>query len=240
MRGARGVRRTARRAAVVLAALAAALARGEAAVPGDAIVVESWSEQPIGRAGVPIGWEGQGWGRPRYEFRVEAAPEAGASGRALRMRSAGDNSTIARKIGAVDVRQHAILEWRWRVVTLPAGGDARVKATDDEAAQLYVVFPRFPSAVRSRVIGYVWDATAPAGTIVQSPSSPMVTYVVVRSGAAELDRWITERRNVREDFRRIYGEEPDGPAEAISLGIDSNDTRSTAESYVGEIVFRRP
>ena len=43
-----------------------------------------------------------------------------------------------------------------------------------------------------------------------------------------------------EDFRRIYGEEPREPAEIVSIGIDSNDTRSKAESYMGEILFRKP
>ncbi|HSB60396.1 MAG TPA: DUF3047 domain-containing protein, partial [Vicinamibacteria bacterium] len=63
--------------------------------------------------------------------------------------------------------------------------------------------------------------------------------VVVRSGPADVGRWVTERRDVRDDFKRIYGEEPDSPG-AISVAIDSNDTRSAAESFVGPIVFRRP
>jgi hypothetical protein len=125
-------------------------------------------------------------------------------------------------------------------VTLPAGGDCRRKATDDQAAQIYVVFPRVPTAVRSRIIGYVWDTTAPAGTIVQSPSSGLVTYVVVRSGAAELGRWVTETRNVYDDFKRIYGAAPTEPVGAVSVAIDSNDTRSSAESYIGTILFRKP
>jgi len=182
--------------------------------------------------GVPVGWQGQSWGRPRYDFRIEDG--------ALHMVSDGDNSTITRRVGKVDVRQYPILEWRWRVVTLPAGGDSRKAATDDQAGQIYVVFPRFPAAARSRIIGYIWDTTAPAGSVIPSSSTGLVTYVVVRSGAAELDRWITERRNVLEDFKRIYGEEPDGPAEAVSIGIDSNDTKSRAESYMGPILFRKP
>ena len=80
----------------------------------------------------------------------------------------------------------------------------------------------------------------PAGRIFPSARTGMVTYVVVRSGSADLDKWITERRNVLEDFRRIYGEEPGEPAEIVSIGIDSNDTRSKAESYMGEILFRKP
>jgi hypothetical protein len=208
-------------------------------VPGS-LVVENWSEQPTGHVGIPVGWQGQSWGRPKYDFRVEETPGAGGSGKSLHLVSDSDNSSISKQVGKVDVKQYPILEWRWRVVTLPAGGDSRKAATDDQAGQLYVVFPRFPTAVRSRIIGYVWDSTAPAGSIVPSTSTGMVTYVVVRSGPADLDTWITERRNVLDDFRRIYGEEPREPAEIVSIGIDSNDTRSKAESYMGEILFRKP
>ena len=66
-----------------------------------------------------------------------------------------------------------------------------------------------------------------------------MTYIVVRSGSDELGKWITERRNVVEDFRRIYGEPPDKP-NALALSIDSDDTRSNAESFIGPIAFARP
>jgi hypothetical protein len=125
-------------------------------------------------------------------------------------------------------------------VTLPAGGDCRRKAADDEAGQVYVAFSRFPAAVRSRVIGYVWDTTAPAGTIVKSESNSLVTYVVVRSGTAELGRWVTEVRNVHDDYTQIYGEAPSEEVGAVSVAIDSNDTRSSAEAYIGAILFRKP
>ena len=124
-------------------------------------------------------------------------------------------------------------------MTLPTGGNACHKSTDDEAAQVYVAWLRTPEAVRSRIIGYVWDSTAPAGTICKSEKTSTVTYVVLRSGADELDKWITERRNVVEDFRKIYDEAPNNP-NALSLGIDSDDTRSSAESFIGPIVFTRP
>jgi hypothetical protein len=42
---------------------------------------------------------------------------------------------------------------------------------------------------------------------------------------------------VLEDFKRIYGEEP---TEVVTIGIDSNDTKARAESYMGAIVFRKP
>ena len=200
-----------------------------------AIVVEDWLTQPSGGAGIPDGWTGQSWGNPRYDFTVVTD----GSERVLHLKSRGDNSTISKEI-KIDVRELPLLVWRWKAVALPAGGDCRKRATDDQAAQVYVAFPRFPTAARSRIIGYVWDTTAPAGTIVKSESSSLVTYVVVRSGTAELGRWLTETRNVYDDFRRIYGEAPTEPVGAVSVAIDSNDTRSSAESYVGAISFRKP
>jgi hypothetical protein len=220
--------------------VAAIGAQGRAAAPPETVVVEDWSQQPTGHVGIPIGWQGQSWGRPKYNFRIEDGAEASGPGKRLHLLSDGDNSSVSKKVGRIDIRQYPILEWRWRVVALPTGGDSRKAATDDQAGQLYVVFPRFPTAVRSRIIGYVWDSTVPAGSIFPSASTSMVTYVVVRSGPADLEKWITERRNVLEDFKRIYGEEPDEPAEIISIGIDSNDTKSRAEAYMGAILFRKP
>ena len=199
------------------------------------LVVENWSRQPLGRTGIPEGWSGQSWGNPQYDLIVVTD----GSDRVLHLRSRGDNSTISKEI-KVDVKELPLLVWRWKAVTLPAGGDCRRKATDDEAAQIYVAFPRAPTPLRSRIIGYVWDTTAPAGTIVKSESSGLVTYVVVRSGAAELGRWLTETRNVYDDFKRIYGEAPTEPVGVVSVAIDSNDTRSSAESYIGTILFRKP
>ncbi len=199
------------------------------------IVVEDWSRQPLGRAGIPEGWSGHSWGSPRYELAVVSE----GADRVLHLQSRGDNSTISKEI-RIDVNEFPQLVWRWKAMVLPVGGDCRHKATDDEAAQIYVAFPRSPAFARSRIIGYVWDTTAPAGTIVRSQSNGLVTYVVVRSGTAELGRWLTETRNVYDDFKRIYGEAPTEPVGAVSVAIDSNDTRSSAESYIGTVLFRKP
>jgi Protein of unknown function (DUF3047) len=222
------------RVAVALALLVLTAVRALAADPST-MLVEDWSRQPEGKTGIPSGWKGHSWGNPKYDFAVVVD---GAT-RVLRLRSQGDNSTITRDV-SIDVKKFPILTWRWKIVTLPAGADSRRKETDDQAAQLYVTFPRFPTAVRSRVIGYVWDTTAPVGTLVPSTNSNNVTYVIQRSGGADRDRWLTETRSVYDDYRRIFGEEPTDELRAVSVAIDSNDTRSSAEAFVGEIRFRKP
>src|SRR5690242_13009542 len=218
-------------AALLLAGGPAALRAADPAT----MPVEDWAGQPEGKTGIPDGWKGQNWGSPKYDFRI--VTQGGR--KAIQLKSANDSSTISKEV-KVDVKAWPIVQWSWQVVTLPKGGDARKSATDDEAAQIYVTFPRFPSAVRSRIISYIWDTTAPVGSIFKSEKTGLVTYVVVRSGPADLGKWLTESRNVLEDYKKIYGEAPAEEVGAISIAIDSNDTNSTAESYFGEIFFRKP
>jgi len=199
------------------------------------IVVEDWSKQPSGKRGIPNAWQGQNWGSPKYDFTVTTDDSTST----IHMKSDNDSSTISREI-KVDVKQYPILQWKWKVVVLPKAGDARKKETDDEAAQLYVTFPRFPSAVRSRIIGYIWDSNAPVGAIFPSQKVSTITYLVIRSGDADLGKWLTETRNVLDDFKRIYSEDPSESVGAVAISINSQNTNARAESYFGEILFRKP
>ena len=222
------------RVALVIVLIVAAVAM--VAVAADEVLVEDWSRIPVGTKGIPPDWKGQNWGSPAYDVTVV---EDGGK-KVLHLKSKNEGSTISKEVkGKVDLKATPILEWTWKAVALPKGGNSCLKATDDQAVQVYVAWPRFPEAVRSRIIGYVWDTTSPVGTMCKSEKTGTVHYVVVRSGSAELGKWHTERRNVREDFKKIYGEEPDNPG-AVSISIDSNDTSSYSESFVGLIVFKRP
>ena len=201
----------------------------------DPVVIEDWKAYPVGTKGIPPGWQGQDWGSPAYDFRI--VEDDGQ--RALHLKSRNEGSTISKEVKGLTLKDTPILEWRWKAVTLPKGGNSCMKATDDQAVQVYVTWPRFPAAVRSRIIGYVWDATVPVGTVCQSEKNGMVTYIVLRSGSGDLGKWLTEQRDVRADFKKLYGEEPESPG-GISIASDSNDTQSAAEAFVGPILFRKP
>jgi hypothetical protein len=184
--------------------------------------------------GIPAGWE-------LAEFAGEASVElVRDEGRvAVRLRSGATSFALHRDV-VVDVREHPTLTWSWKVARLPAGGDVRDPARDDQAAQVYVVFPRWPSPrTSSDVIGYVWDTRAPAGATLTHPRAPNVRIVVLRSGARRRDTWLHERRNVAEDYRALFGGQPPRVGK-VALMIDSNDTRSEAEALFGDLAFTRP
>ena len=216
----------------LLAAATSLLGRaGPGRAAGPPVAIETWSAATVGATGVPPGWrkyETPG-GHPAYDFTV--MEDAGR--RALRMRSRGDHSTIAREVQA-DLTATPILAWQWRVIALPSGANLENRATSDATGHIFAVWPRFPAFARSRLIGYVWDPALPVGTVVPSRKTSTVSFIVVRRGESELGQWLDERRHVADDHRRVFGEAATA-LPAVALSIDTNDTRSTAEAIIGRI-----
>src|SRR4029453_13372461 len=88
----------------------------------------------------------------------------------------------------------------------PGGADLTKKAPSDVTGHIFVVWPRFPAMLRSRLIGYIWDPMLPVGSIVKSQKTGTVNFVVARSGPKGFGEWSIERHDVAADYRRIYGE----------------------------------
>jgi Protein of unknown function (DUF3047) len=203
------------------------------AADANVTVVEDWSAYAPGAHGIPEGWkpyETPG-GHPAYDFTI--VDDGGHRG--LFLKSRDEHSTIARRI-SVNLAETPMFQWDWKVVELPRGADLRRKTTSDASGHPLLVWPRPPAILRSRLIAYVWDPILPPDTIVKSAKVGGVYFIVVRSGAAELGTWKTERRDVRADYRRAFAEDAPNP-EVIALSIDTNDTRAPAACVVGRIAF---
>ena len=113
------------------------------------------------------------------------------------------------------------------------GGDisslpARTRMLFDLAEALTGERPPYATLV------YVWDATAPVGTVIINPRSDRIRKIVVDSGAMNLRQWRDHRRDLAADFRLAFGEAP-GPLTAIALMTDSDNTQSSAQSWYGAV-----
>jgi hypothetical protein len=176
---------------------------------------------------VPRGWE-----LSETEGKANLGLVSDTVGQVLRLRSESSSFAIQKAV-EVDLRQTPILAWQWKVAELPKGGNFFASSTDDQAAQLVLAFSW------RRFITYIWDSTAPAGTMADAPSPPLrsVKAVVVRSGEASKGTWITETRNVREDYKRLFGEEAEKVV-GVRIQINSQHTKSQAESYWRSVTFK--
>jgi hypothetical protein len=172
---------------------------------------------------------------------------------ALEVHSEGSMSLMARTL-EVDLARTPVLCWRWRIERVLDGADLTRKAGDDQAARIYLglALPperlglgdrlalalarsRFGDQVPDAAINYVWDNRQPAGSEHPNAYTGRTTMVVLRSGGAERGRWVTERRDVAADIRRLHG--PGARLVQLAVAADTDDTGGSAHSGFATLRF---
>ncbi len=191
----------------------------------DRMVITEFSSIGVG---VPVGWE-----LKEKSGKADFAVVKDGDIMAARFRSANSSFSLQKEV-KIDLKQFPIFTWKWKVTKLPAHGDLRNSKTDDQAAQLFLAFSK------NKAIAYIWDTTAPQGLIENTSPVPLMTVkvVVLRSGPADERKWITESRNVYEDYKKLYGSEPP-MVSGIRLQINSQHTKTSAESYFADVVIKK-
>ena len=163
-------------------------------------------------------------------------------------------SVLVRPV-TVNLDATPILCWLWRVDASIATADIHAKAGDDYAARVYLMYRvaaenlgfatrtklTLAKAVRGNqvpdaAINYVWDNRSPVDTVVPNAYTDRAMMWVLRSGDTEANRWVSERRDVRQDFKRAFGYLP-ASLYAIALATDTDNTGGSAKAGFAEMRF---
>lgn len=138
---------------------------------------------------------------------------------------------------AIDLNRTPILEWSWRVDETLSGIDETARSGDDYPARIYVVDEWRLLRWRTRAINYLWASEQPAGSHWPNAYNSRVHMVAVRAGVPdEPGTWFTERTNLRADFERVHGHEPDRITH-VAIMTDCDDTGQRTEAWYGAIRF---
>ena len=132
---------------------------------------------------------------------------------------------------------YPVLSWRWKIDHILTKGDSRTRSGDDYAARIYVVFPHwfFPM---TRTINYIWANRLPKGSSQLSPFTSNDMMIAVESGDEKAGQWISVRRNIIEDYRRAFGEDPPNVG-VIAIMTDTDQTGESAIAWYSDIEARR-
>lgn len=150
-----------------------------------------------------------------------------------------------------------IIEWKWMIESVLESGDVTEKDGDDYAARIYITFDypvselSFGDKIRyrfyktftsfdvpTRALNYVWANKAEGGSIHANPYTDWVQMIAVQSGNERAGTWQSERRNILEDYRTAFGEEP--PAiTGIQIMTDSDNTGESVKAAFGKITLRK-
>ena len=163
-------------------------------------------------------------------------------------------SGLIRKIN-IDPREYPIVQWRWKITTILKGGNVYQKDGDDYPARFYILFKYNPDklgffekikyeAIKLLYgeypplasITYIWASNAPEDMVVPNPYTKKAMMFVVESGKKNLNRWLTEERNVYDDYREVFKDEPP-MISAVAIMTDTDNTGESATTYYGDILF---
>jgi hypothetical protein len=179
------------------------------------------------RKGLSPAWEEKSFkGNTRYEVVQEDGEWC------IKATSHGSASGLYYRI-SYSPKEYPFLTWRWKVGNVLLKGDELKKEGDDYAARVYVVFP---SSLfwRTKAINYIWANKLAVGQAVPNPFSSNAMMVAVQSGPAHVGEWMEERRNVLEDFRKFFGEDPPKVG-AVAIMTDTDNTGEDATAWYGPI-----
>jgi len=176
---------------------------------------------------------GKGWEEKRFSgqtlYEVVTEPDGN---RALRAESRGAASGLVFEI-RFDPCRYPILSWRWKVDRVVEASDPTRKQGDDYAARVYVVFPHwFPPKTKS--LNYIWATRLPPETAVPNPFFSNAVMIAAESGPARVGRWVEERRNLVEDYRRAFGRDPP-KAGAVAVMTDTDQTGESVTTWYDDI-----
>lgn len=169
-------------------------------------------------------------------------------------KSIASASGLLREI-RIDPKKYRFVKWRWKVNNILKKSDIHRREGDDYSARIYIAFADDPKnlnivekaeseAIRlmygksppSAAITYLWESKEPIGTVAPAFYSNRIMMIVVESGAEKLHQWVTEERNVYEDFKRVFGREP--PAiTGVAIVTETDNTGESATAYYGDINF---
>ena len=203
----------------------------------------------------PEGWEAFKISDKKTPTHYRLVQEGGRT--ILHAMAAGSASGLTRRAG-FSLAEQPIASWSWKVSRLLGGADNSKARTEDAPARLIFAFDGDKSKLgtidqaalylSAKIYGrempyatlmYIWASKAPVGTVIENPHTKRVQMVVASSGPAEVGSWQKLSRNVLEDYRRAFKEEP---GRLLTYGVmsDTDNTGEFVEAWYGDIEFQAP
>ena len=203
----------------------------------------------------PAGWQHVPLSSTKKETEYTTVVDEGVV--VLKATAHGSASLMAFRT-EFDPRAFPLLSWRWKVIHGIPTAETNNRAREDAPVRLMVSFSgdvsklsvldRAASSFAKSASGqalpyaelmYVWGGKVAVDSITTSALTSRIRMLAVAADDQGIGRWHNYTRNVVEDFRRAFGEEP-GRVTAIKLMTDTDNTNSNAEALYGDISVAPP
>jgi hypothetical protein len=239
------------RLSLLVAALLCALAIAPALAQEPPGIAPFSSNKPGGA--IPKGWETVKITDNKKPTEYKLVDDGGTV--VLEANSSAAATGLAQRI-AIDLGQFPVVEWRWKINRLIDAADNKQSSKEDAPVRLVFEFDgdkkmlslseRAQFSLAEGISGrespyatlmYIWSRDLPVGTAFPNPRTNRVQMVVASSGPGGVGAWQSLTRNLREDYKRAYGEEP-GKLTAYGVLSDTDNTGESVRAWYGDILFK--
>jgi hypothetical protein len=157
--------------------------------------------------------------------------------------------------GNIDLGQTPVVAWRWKAEKPIEDADNHVGSKEDAPARLVFafdadktrlsLFDRASMQVAKRLGGqelpcatlmYIWSTTASPGSVIPNPHTGRVQMIVVSGQPGDAGQWQSLRRNIVQDYEKVF-HEPPGRITGYGLLTDTDNTGATTRAWYGDIQF---
>ena len=162
-------------------------------------------------------------------------------------------SALYLPVDTIDIAATPRLQWRWKVESGLRIADERVKAGDDFAARVYVMFQFDPAhaslwertqhAIAAKLysetlpgnaIDYVWSSREPAGATWNNPFAAAAK--MVSRGAGAWSQWQTAVVDLAADYQALFAHQPP-PVLGVALMTDADNSCQQVTAYYADFRF---
>jgi hypothetical protein len=217
---------------------------------GAILEVAKFSAGPAG-SGLPEGWKPLTFKKVPKPTSYELVKDG--EGVVVKAVSDASASGLIKEV-RIDPKEFPIVQWRWKVENLLKNSDVSRKEGDDYPARLYITFEYDPDKVSFTkklmfkvgqaifgdipiaALNYIWESKTPVGTIVNNAYTDFAKMVVVESGPQKVGVWVNESRNIYDDYKKAFGEDPP-MINGVAIMSDTDDTKERVTAYYGDILF---
>ncbi len=167
------------------------------------------------------------------------------------------SASLMRRRLSVDPADLSMLRFSWRVPALIDEADMGRRDADDAVVRVALTFDGDRSRLSARdgmlseltllltgeplpyaTLMYVWCNQRPVGSVIHNPRTDRIRKLVLESGQARVGQWLDYERDIRADYRAVFGEEP-GRLIGVAIMTDTDNTASQAQAWYGPVEIGR-
>ena len=153
------------------------------------------------------------------------------------LKAVADNaaSGLGKKL-KIDLNKTPFINITWKIEKDLPGIRENTKKGHDFAARVFVIKKTGATLLSNRAINYVFSSNNEVGFNSPSPYTKKSIDNVLATTKDNLNKWITVKANVKEDFKRFHNLDVN-QLDGLAIMVDTDNSKMEAISYFQNIYF---